>query len=53
MWAFHKLKRFVEYSSEERAAFVDTVHPGNTSQRCNGNVRDDNRHQNEFEYPAM
>ncbi|ERG99855.1 MAG: hypothetical protein J07HQX50_01009 [Haloquadratum sp. J07HQX50] len=33
MWAFHKLKRFVEYRSEERAAFVDTVHPGNTSQR--------------------
>ncbi|WP_394324606.1 zinc ribbon domain-containing protein [Haloquadratum walsbyi] len=31
--------------------FVDTVNPQNTSKRCNecGNVRDDNRCQDEFE----
>ena len=51
MWAFRKLKQFVEYKAEEKGVFVDTVNPKNTSKRCNecGYVHDDNRHQDEFE----
>jgi IS605 OrfB family transposase len=51
MWAFRKLKRFVEYKAEEQGVFVDTVNPKNTSKRCNecGCVHDDNRHRDEFE----
>jgi putative transposase len=51
MWAFRKLKKFVEYKAEERGLFVDTVNPKNTSKRCNecGSVRDDNRYGDEFE----
>ena len=51
MWAFRKLKQFVEYKAEEQGVFVDTVNPKNTSKWCNecGCVRDDNRHQDEFE----
>ena len=51
MWAFRKLKKFVEYKAEERGLFVDTVNPKNTSKRCNECecVRDGNRHGDEFE----
>jgi putative transposase len=51
MWAFRKLKQFVEYKAEERGLFVDTVNPKNTSKRCNecGSVRDDNRYGDKFE----
>ncbi|ERG95513.1 MAG: transposase [Haloquadratum walsbyi J07HQW2] len=51
MWACHKLKQCVEYETEERGVFMDTVTPKNSSKRCNecGGVRDDNRRQDEFE----
>ena len=51
MWAFRKLKQYVEYKAEVKELFVDKVNPKNTSKRCNdcGCVRDDNRHQDEFE----
>lgn len=54
MWAFRKLKSLVEYKAEEQGVFVDTVNPKNTSKRCNecGCVREDNRHQSEFECQA-
>ncbi|WP_303704136.1 transposase [Haloquadratum walsbyi] len=50
-WAFRKLKQCVEYKTEERDVFVNTVNPKNTSKRCNncGSVRDANRHHDEFE----
>ncbi|WP_048075048.1 zinc ribbon domain-containing protein [Haloquadratum walsbyi] len=35
LWAFRKLKQFVEHKPEEHSVFVDMMNPQNTSKRCN------------------
>ena len=53
LWAFRRLREYVEYKAPERGVAVETVKPNHTSQRCShtdcGFTHEDNRSGEHFE----